>query len=69
LSNDLADLAAAVRQQHFDAEACHEYAKSRFSAHRMATDYLAKYQQVVSGIQLNQTRLRKSPIDLIVAQA
>lgn len=69
LSNDLVDLAGAVRQRHFDAEACHELAKSRFSAHRMATDYLAKYQRVVSGIQLNQTRPRKSPIDLTVAQA
>ena len=69
LSNDLAELASAVRELRFDAEACHLHAKSLFSAHRMATDYLAKYQQVVSGIPMNQTRPRKSPIDLTVAQA
>jgi glycosyltransferase involved in cell wall biosynthesis len=67
LSNDLAELASAVRELRFDAEACHEYAKSRFSAHRMATDYLVKYQQVMSGIPLTQTRPRKSPTDLRVA--
>ena len=69
LSNDLAELASAVRERHFDAEACHEHAKSRFNAHRMATGYLLKYQRVVSGIPLSQTRPRKSPTDLTVAQA
>jgi glycosyltransferase involved in cell wall biosynthesis len=63
LSNDLAELASAVRERRFDAEACHEHAKSRFSAHRMATDYLAKYQQVMSGTSLTHNRPRKSPIN------
>jgi len=67
LSNNLAELASAVRELRFDVEVCHEHAKSGFSAHRMATDYLMKYHQVMSGIPLTQTRPRKSPTDLRVA--
>jgi glycosyltransferase involved in cell wall biosynthesis len=67
LSNNLAELASAARELRFDAEVCHEHAKSGFSAHRMATDYLMKYHQVMSGIPLTQTRPRKSPTDLRVA--
>jgi len=63
LSNDLAELASAIRERRFDAAACHEHARSRFSAHRMATDYLAKYQQVMSGTSLTHNRPRKSPIN------
>jgi glycosyltransferase involved in cell wall biosynthesis len=62
LSNDLAELASAIRERRFDAAACHEHARSRFSAHRMASDYLLKYQQVVSGTPLTHNRPRKSPI-------
>ena len=63
LSNDLAELASAIRERRFDAAACHEHARSRFSAHRMASDYLLKYQQVVSGTPLTHNRPRKSPIN------
>ena len=63
LSNDLAELASAVRERRFDTEACHERAKSYFSAHRMATDYLLKYQQVMSGSSPTHNRPRKSPIN------
>ena len=67
LSNDLAELASAIRERRFDAAACHEHARSRFSAHRMASDYLLKYQQVVSGTPLTHNRPRKSPINSMSA--
>lgn len=62
LSNDLAELASAIRERRFDAEECHSLAKSRFNAHRMATEYLVKYKEAISGYPLTKTRARRSPV-------
>ncbi len=61
LSNKLSELAAAAREQHFDPVACHELAKERFNAHRMASDYLVKYQRIISHGRLSHHRPKKSP--------
>ena len=53
LSNRRAELSDAVRAAHFDARACHEHARTGFSATRMAQDYLVKYQRVLDGENLN----------------
>lgn len=53
LSNRRAELSDAVRAAHFDARACHEHARTGFSATRMAQDYLVKYQRVLDGETLN----------------
>jgi glycosyltransferase involved in cell wall biosynthesis len=64
LSNDLRQLSQAVRDRVFDPEACHQRAVSDFSAHRMATDYLKKYQQVVAGNALSNQRPYRAPTTL-----
>ncbi len=61
LSNRADVLTAAVREargagnsgNRFDPRACHDHALSRFSASRMAADYLVKYQRVLDGETLN----------------
>lgn len=39
----------------YSPEACHHWARTHFSARRMADAYLAKYRQVISGTPLNAT--------------
>ncbi|MBM3365340.1 MAG: glycosyltransferase family 4 protein [Betaproteobacteria bacterium] len=62
LSNDLQHLSHAVRVRKFDSDACHERAKLIFNAHRMAEDYLQKYQQVIAGQALSIQRPLRSPM-------
>jgi hypothetical protein len=61
LSNDLAELAFALREQQFDALACHQHAVERFNANRMAESYIEKYKKVISGASLSPTRPQQSP--------
>ena len=61
LSNDLTELARALRERRFDPMACHQHAKDSFNAHRMAQDYLAKYEKVISGTSLSPTRPLRAP--------
>jgi glycosyltransferase involved in cell wall biosynthesis len=61
LSNDLEELAVALREQQFDALACHQHALERFNAKRMAADYIDKYKKVISGASLSRTRPRQAP--------
>jgi glycosyltransferase involved in cell wall biosynthesis len=61
LSNDLAELAFALREQQFDALACHQHAVERFNANRMAESYIEKYKKVISGASLSPIRPQQSP--------
>lgn len=61
LSNDLAELAFALREQQFDSLACHQHAVERFNANRMAESYIEKYKKVISGASLSPTRPQQSP--------
>jgi glycosyltransferase involved in cell wall biosynthesis len=66
LSNDLEELASALREHQFDALVCHQHALERFSAQRMAEDYVKKYEKVISGASLSRTRPRQSPSNSLV---
>jgi glycosyltransferase involved in cell wall biosynthesis len=61
LSNDLAELAFALRERQFDALACHQHAVERFNANRMAESYIEKYKKVISGASLSPIRPQQSP--------
>jgi glycosyltransferase involved in cell wall biosynthesis len=54
LSNKGAVLAEAIEHSEaYSRRQCHEYARDRFSAAKMATAYLEKYERVLSGAFLN----------------
>lgn len=54
LSNSSEELAKAMlKVDNYDRMACHEYAKTKFSAIAMAENYLVKYNIVLSGKTLN----------------
>lgn len=62
LSNDLDELAHALRERRFDPLACHQRASQAFSARRMAQDYLRKYQTVIAERSLSLTRPLQAPM-------
>ena len=66
LSNDLAELALALRERQFDALACHQHAVERFNANRMAESYIEKYKKVISGASLSPTRPQQSPSNSLI---
>lgn len=53
LSNSMDELVQAVKEKHFDYEACHLYAKENFSAKKMTERYLYYYNRVLEGKSLN----------------
>jgi hypothetical protein len=54
LSNSRSELIASVADLgRFDRKRCHEYVCDSFSAGKMARDYLALYEKVINGEQLN----------------
>ncbi len=61
LSNELHELASAIRSDRFDPIVCHDYAKQAFNAMRMTEAYLDKYRQVLSEKTLAKIRPLKSP--------
>lgn len=52
LSDNHHTLATHIQHAHYEPKRCHDYVTDLFSAERMATDYLAKYEQVLSGHNL-----------------
>lgn len=52
LSANHRELAQHMQETTYNPKLCHEYAAEVFSAERMATDYLKKYEQVLSGKDL-----------------
>lgn len=55
LSNKKNELKEALTHAHqFSAKTCHEYALSEFNSRKMALSYLACYEQVLSGLYLNE---------------
>jgi hypothetical protein len=46
-------LAHAIKTQRVDQRECHMRAVELFSSQSMSKNYLAKYDEVVSGVQLN----------------
>lgn len=59
LSNQEDELVEAIKNvNQYDAEKCHEYAKSKFSAQVMADEYLKLYEKVMNGESLNNTNPR-----------
>lgn len=55
LSNQLSVLTKAVSHQQFDRQACHFRAVNFFNSDRMTDDYMAAYQKVIAGEELNAT--------------
>lgn len=55
LSTKKDKLANGLNSMRFEPMACHAYAKTRFSAKRMAQDYLEIYKRVLDGERLNVT--------------
>ena len=53
LSNKKSELIEAVKQNNFDRDICHQYAKENFNAKKMATEYLIKYEDVINSKKLN----------------
>ena len=53
LSADGSVLAQAVSQSRFNPATCHAFVRERFSAARMANDYLQVYEKVMAGEPLN----------------
>ena len=49
LSNQASTLVQAVRDNRFDARACHDHVLTHFSAERMARGYLSMYERVHAG--------------------
>lgn len=66
LSNDLAQVAQAVRERQFDPAACHAWARDRFNASCMAYAYLDKYEKVRATGRLAPARPSKAPLSLAV---
>lgn len=63
LSNRSVDLAEAISNvDNYSRETCHEYAKNEFNSQRMATQYLRKYDMVISGKSLNTNPPKLSQI-------
>lgn len=60
LSNSRSELLDAMRNpgRHGQGMACHEHAATKFSADRMARDYVRVYERVLSGEALNSPGLR-----------
>jgi glycosyltransferase involved in cell wall biosynthesis len=60
LSNSRTELLEAMRspRAHADPAECHRHASSAFSSDRMAADYLAAYERVLSGENLNPGPMR-----------
>lgn len=57
LSTDYQELVNVIRDiKHFDREACHHYAKTRFNHLRMADAYQACYEKVLRGETLNRKK-------------
>lgn len=55
LSNSCTELSQAIQNTNdYSPKYCHEYAVENFSAQKMATAYLAKYEQVLLGKKLNK---------------
>lgn len=52
LSCSCQELARAVRDNAFDARRCHDYARTVFSATKMAEGYLEKYESILNGHKL-----------------
>ncbi len=53
LSSDGSELVEAIRTAAFNPETCHAFVRHRFSATRMAEDYLKVYEKVMAGESLN----------------
>jgi glycosyltransferase involved in cell wall biosynthesis len=57
LSNNHQSLAEQVENcEQFDRGKCHQYASELFNSRKMALAYLAKYEQVLNGNQLNESK-------------
>ncbi|GHB78007.1 glycosyltransferase [Persicitalea jodogahamensis] len=55
LSNKANDLVAAIEASgSYNAKHCHEYASTTFNSNQMTLAYLAKYEQVLSGKNINK---------------
>ena len=54
LSANKLELAAAIENNTYDRQACHEYAKDFFNSKVMAAAYLKKYALVLEGRDLNK---------------
>lgn len=56
VSNSISSLVDAVKNaDQFDKKKCHEYVMANFTSTQMANHYLAKYEQVLNGQELNAT--------------
>ncbi len=66
LSNEIPQLAEAVRLRRFDPVACHTLAKDHFNSSRMAHTYVEKYKKVLNAGVLCTVRPSKSPSLLII---
>lgn len=55
LTNNADEMAKAIVEADFVPTRCHDYAAETFNARRMAEGYLAKYEKVLNGEQLNAT--------------
>lgn len=53
LSAEASVLAEAVRNNRFDARACHQHVVDHFGAERMARNYLRMYERVLAGEKIN----------------
>ncbi|QEM12775.1 glycosyltransferase [Mucilaginibacter rubeus] len=57
LSASKAELAAGLKNvESFNKQYCHQYAADNFNIGKMATAYLALYEQVLNGLPLNKVR-------------
>ncbi len=57
LSSDSRELVEAVEQAgKYSAKRCHEWAAEHFNSHKMATEYLRKYERILNGYALNTVK-------------
>lgn len=52
-SNNTKQLAAALRNFHYDPQACNRYAREHFNARKMTLEYLEMYKKVIAGTPLH----------------
>jgi glycosyltransferase involved in cell wall biosynthesis len=53
LSDSSTEMAAAIQNNHYSPQVCHDYAWETFNAQKMTEAYLAAYEKVLSGQALN----------------